>query len=141
MPTFGRDKAVHRDASPINAVQELLNKSHRGGGSADSALDNSSHVSMARQMRVLLLNAESDFYLHEDARELKEALQQSGVDVQAEVLAGYSHRSIMYTRDLVAAKVDRFIRAQQDAQAIEQRVPFMRVATLTSYDQLPVRSA
>lgn len=95
VPVFGHDPITHRDASPLFNITP------------------SHHLSTYHhdQFRVLLINAESDFYLHRDAREMRDALQSSGIDVVTDLIVGKSHRSIMYTRDLVASKVDQFIRS------------------------------
>lgn len=95
VPVFGHDPNTHRDASPLFNITP------------------SHHLATYHhdQFRVLLINAESDFYLHRDAREMRDALKSSGIDVMTELITGKNHRSIMYTRDLVASKVDRFIQS------------------------------
>lgn len=95
VPVFGHDPKTHKDASPIFHVtpREHLSSTHHD------------------DFRVLLVNAESDFYLHRDANEMKSELEKSGIEVQTEIVLGKNHRSIMFTRDLVSSKVDAFIRS------------------------------
>jgi acetyl esterase/lipase len=92
VPSFGRDASVHRDATPM------------------------SHVVGPCGVPFLVLNAQWDFHLHRDSNEMVAALRQAGAHVETDTLAGYSHRSIMSTRDLVVGHADRFIRAHLPKQ-------------------------
>jgi len=91
-PAFGHSPVVHHDASPLTHVKPL-------------------------PLPVLLVNAESDFYLHEDTAEMLESLQRNGIAVQHHLVRGKNHRSIMFTRDLVADLVSRFVKQHQLKQS------------------------